>query len=275
MPIAISSTLATRPYWLAYLTEAGGAACFIMGSGLATLLAEHPASPVAQALLAHAGARRAVIGALVALVLCIMAYSPLGQRSGAHFNPAVTLGFWHLGRISTSDALTYVLAQVLGAAAGAKLLHLTLGSWLEHPAVHSLLTQPKPVPNGTVVAWVAEFIIAGGLMAVLLSALNSQTLHKATGALAAALLAFYIIVEAPYSGMSLNPARSLGTALAAGDFQGLWIYWTAPPLAMWLVAVGWKYRLGHSLARATQPGPAPVHHGAAHPLHYPVLHAAD
>ncbi|HEX8330758.1 MAG TPA: aquaporin [Hymenobacter sp.] len=275
MSVITSHPPAARPHWPAYLTEAGGAACFVIGSGLATLLAEHPALPVAQALLGHAVARRAVTGVLVALLLCAMAYSPWGHRSGAHFNPAVTLGFWQLGRISGADALAYALAQVAGAATGAALLHLALASWLAHPAVHSLLTQPKPVPNGTLVAWLAEFIIAGGLMAVLLSALHSPAWHKAAGAFAATLLAFYIIVETPYSGMSLNPVRSLGTALAAKEFRGLWVYWTAPPLAMWLVAVGWKYRRGHSLARATQPGPAPVQYGAARPLHYPVFHAAD
>jgi aquaporin Z len=266
----ISSTLpAARAHWPYYLVEAGGAACFIMGSGLATLLAEHPASPVAGALHEHAVARRAVVGVLVAAVLCAMAFSPWGKRSGAHFNPAVTLGFWQLGRISGNDAVAYVLAQVVGAATGATVLHATLSHWLAHPAIKNLLTQPKPIPGGTAVAWVAEFLIAGGLMAVLLSALHSQAWHKAAGAFAAALLAFYIVVETPYSGMSLNPARSLGTALAAGEFRGLWVYWTAPPLAAWLAAVVWKWRHGHVLARAAQPGPGPLRRCHTVPPHYP------
>jgi aquaporin Z len=214
-------------------------------------------------------ARRALVGVGVALVLCAMAYSPWGQRSGAHFNPAVTLGFWQLGRISNVDALAYVLAQVLGAAAGATLLHTALGAWLAHPAIKNLLTQPKPVPSGTVVAWAAEFLITGGLMAGLLLALHSKRLHKAAGVVAAGLLAFYIIVETPYSGMSLNPARSLGTALAAGDFRGLWVYWTAPPLAAWLAVVAWKWRRGHALARAVRPGPGPARLHSASPPHYP------
>lgn len=269
MRSTISPRPSSRAIWPCYLTEAGGAACFIIGSGLATVLAEHPSSPVAQLLHEHAVARRAVIGGLVALVLCLMAYSPWGQRSGAHFNPAVTLGFWQLGRISGGNAAAYVLAQVVGAATGATLLHVAIGRWLAHPAIKFLLTQPKPAPNGTAVAWIAEFVIAGGLMAVLLLALHSKPGHKAAGALAAGLLAVYIIVEAPYSGMSLNPARSLGTALAAGEFRGLWVYWTAPPLAAWLAAVGWKWRHGHALARAVKPGPGPVQHGKQIPPHYP------
>jgi aquaporin Z len=169
-----------------------------------------------------------------------------------------------------------VIGEVVGGAVtGAALLHAAIGYWLAHPAIKNLLTQPKPVPGGTAVAWGAEFLITGGLMAVLLLALHSKSLHKAAGALAAALLAFYIIVESPYSGMSLNPARSLGTALAAGEFRGLWVYWTAPPLAAWLVAVGWKWRHGHAWARAVQRGPGPMQHGHPVPPHYPNLHPHD
>lgn len=269
------SILPAARHWPCYVVEAGGAACFVMGSGLATLLAEHPASPVAAALHGHPVARRALVGALVSLLLCAMAYNPWGQRSGAHFNPAVTLGFWQLGRVKTADAVAYALAQVAGATAGATLLHTVLGLWLAHPAIHHLLTQPQSIPGGAALAWGAEFAIAGGLMVLLLVALHSRRFHKAAGALTAALLAFYITVETPLSGMSLNPARSLGTALAAHDFRGLWVYWTAPPLATWLAVVWWKWRRGHSLPRALHPGPGPFRYGDATPPHYPKLRAAD
>jgi len=263
--------LPARSHWPCYLTEVAGTACFVVGSGLATLLAEHPASPVAQALHGLPTTRRAVIAALVVLVVCAITYNPWGRRSGALLNPAMTLGFWQLGRIGAADALAYAAAQVAGATVGALLLHAAMGRWLMHPAVHQFLTQPRPGPGGTGLAWAAEFVITGGFMLLLLQALHSPRLRKATGVLAALLLAVYIVLESPLSGMSLNPARSLGTALAAGEFRGLWVYWTAPPLAAWLAVLAWKRSRGQPLAQAMRRGPGPALPGDATPPTYPAL----
>ena len=263
--------LTARSPWPCYLTEATGTACFVVGSGLATLLAEHPASPVARALHGLPTARRAVVAVLVVLLVCAITYNPWGRRSGALFNPAMTLGFWQLGRIGAADALAYAIAQVAGATAGALLLHAAMGQWLTHPAVHQFLTQPRPGPGGTGLAWAAEFVITGGFMLLLLRALHSLRLRKATGVLAALLLAVYIVLESPLSGMSLNPARSLGTALAAGECRGLWVYWTAPPLATWLAVLAWKRSRGQPLAQAMRRGPGPILPGDATPPMYPAL----
>lgn len=186
---------------------------------------------MAQALHDLPTTRRAVIAALVVLIVCAITYNPWGRRSGALLNPAMTLDFWQLGGINAADALAYAAAQVAGATAGALLLHATMDRWLMHPAVHQFLTQPLPRPDGTELAWAAELVITGGFMLLLLWALHSPRLRMATGVLAALQMAVYIVLESPLSGMSLNPARSLGTALAAGEFRGLWVYWTAPPLA--------------------------------------------
>ena len=263
--------LPARSHWPCYLTEAAGTACFVLGSGLAVLLAEHPASPVARALHGLPTARRAVVAALVVLLVCAITYNPWSRRSGALLNPATTLGFWQLGRIGGADALAYAAAQVAGATAGALLLHAAMGRWLVHPAVHQFLTQPRPGPGGTGLAWAAEFVITGGFMLLLLRALHSPRLRKATGVLAALLLAIYIVLESPLSGMSLNPARSLGTALAAGEFRGLWVYWTAPPLAAWLAVLAWKRSRGQPLAQALRRGPGPTLPGDATPPTYPAL----
>ena len=260
----------THRHWPSYLTEAVGAACFVVGSGLATLLAEHPASPVAQALVGHAVGRRAVVGVLMASVLCGLVHNPWARRSGAHFIPAVTLGVWQLGHISAADAGAYVLAQVLGATGGAALLHLLCEPALSSPSIKELLTQPKPGAWGAAVAFGAEFLIAGGLMLTLVGALHSRALHRAAGVLVAVLLGLYITIETPLSGMSLNPARSLSTAVAAGNFRGLWVYWTAPPLAMWLAAVWWKWHRGPPLARALRPGRGPRPPGGTVPPQYPI-----
>ncbi len=94
----------------------------------------------------------------------------------------------------------------------------------------------QPGPEGPLVAFAAEFLISFILMMALLMAINSERLEKAAGAIAAGLIGIYIAFESPLSGMSLNPARSLGSALTAGQWTGLWVYSTAPMMATLLAA---------------------------------------
>jgi aquaporin Z len=88
-----------------------------------------------------------------------------------------------------------------------------------------------PGPSGVAVAWLAEFSFSSLFMLVVLTLSNSR-FARLTGLIAGALLAIYIIVETPLSGMSTNPARSLGSAVAARTWSDLWLYFTAPPLGM-------------------------------------------
>ncbi|MBT9392033.1 aquaporin [Hymenobacter sp. NST-14] len=266
---------AGRRHWPHYLAEAAGLGFFVVCAGLLTVLLEHPASPLAAVVPASALLRRAWLGAGMVLVVVAIVYSPWGQRSGAHINPAVTLAFWQLGKVSATDALWYVLAQFAGGVAAALLLQLSLGThWYGHPAVAHTLTQPDPARGGWPVALGAEFVISFIMMMVLLLALHSARLKSFTGWLLGLLLAVYITFEAPLSGMSLNPARSLGTAVAAGSYTGLWVYFLAPPLAMWLATVVFRYfHHGEDLAGAILAGcdPAPVspHAPGQEPPHYP------
>jgi aquaporin Z len=146
-----------------------------------------------------------------------------------------------------------------------------LHSWYPHPDVHFNLT--KPGPPGVVVALLAEFVISGIMASVLLLSLHSKRLKKATPWLLAGLIALYIVVEAPLSGMSLNPARSLGTAVAAGQYPALWLYFVGPVAATWLVAVLFKrFYKGEPLTCAVVAGSdtrPPVGPYAAAPPQYP------
>lgn len=166
------------------------------------------------------------------VVLVLVVYSPSGQRSGAHTNRAVTLAFWQLGKIQRADALWYVLAQATGGTGALWLLRLA--PYYAHPCIHFLTT--KPGAGGAALAFAAEFGMSGVLMGVLLLALASARLHRATGWLLGALLAAYIVCETSCSGVSVNPLRSRTAAVVAGDFTGLWGYALAPTAAMWLVA---------------------------------------
>ena len=94
---------ALATHWPEYLMEAVGLGLFMISACAFTVLLEHPASPVRQAL-SDPWLRRLLIGIAMGLTAVLLIYSPLGKRSGAHLNPAVTLTFWRLGKIETWDA---------------------------------------------------------------------------------------------------------------------------------------------------------------------------
>jgi len=176
--------------------------------------------------------RHALLGLVMGLVTAGIVYSPWGMRSGAHINPAVTLSFWRLGKISGPDAAFYALFQFLGAIIAPVLLYWAIGEPFAHEKVKFATTQPGP--QGALVAFAAEFGISFLLMLTLLVAINSERFEKLAGAAAAVLIAIYIALESPLSGMSLNPARSFGSAVTARQWSGMWLYFAAPIASMLL-----------------------------------------
>ena len=174
-------------------------------------------------------AGRVPMGLAMGLTAALLIYSPFGRRSGAHMNPAVTLTFFRLGKISGTDTVAYIAAQFLGGAAGMGVAMLLLGNLPADPTVDYVATMPGAA--GPAVAFVAEMGISFLLMLTVLVVSNTPRLASFTGAAAAVLVASFITFEAPLSGMSMNPARTLASALFAHS-SGLWVYFTAPPLGM-------------------------------------------
>lgn len=219
-----------RQHWPEYLIEAAGLGLFMVSACLFVTLIEHPASPLPQAI-GDPALRRVLIGLAMGLTAITLIYSPWGKRSGAHLNPAVTLTFFRLGKIEPWDALFYILFQFAGGATGMAVATLLLrSSILSHPAVNFVATLPGE--QGVAVAFLAEAAISFGLMLTVLSVSNSPRANRYTGLVAGALVAVYITLEAPLSGMSMNPARSFASALSAQQWTAIWIYFTAPPLGM-------------------------------------------
>jgi aquaporin Z len=227
---------ALRHHWRHYLVEAAGPMAFLTFSIFATVLFHHPSSAVARAMGPREWVQRIGVGLVVGGLVAAMANSPWGKRSGAHFNPAVTLGFWQLGHIRTADALWYVLAQFAGALLAGFGMFWLLAPWFDYPTIHYNTTRPPDEAYGWALALGAEMVISAGLMLVLLWALHSPRLKKWTGALVGVLLMLYVVVESPLSGMSLNPARTLGAAAAASRGPGLWLYFVGPLTAAWVTA---------------------------------------
>ena len=125
---------ALRHHWPEYLMEAAGLGLFMISAGLFGTLLFHPASPVAQAL-PEPLLQRLLMGLIMGLTAIGIIYSPWGQQSGAHINPAVTLTFWRLGKVRTWDAIFYVIAQFAGGALGVLLVLVLLGAAFADPPV--------------------------------------------------------------------------------------------------------------------------------------------
>jgi len=247
-------TAALRAHWPEYLIEAAGLGAFMVSACAFGVLLFHPGS-AAYAALGNDLARRVVMGLAMGGTAVAIIYSPWGQRSGAHINPSTTLAFLRLGKVTRADAAFYVAAQFAGATAGVAISWAFLGSRLAHPAANFVVTVPGP--SGVVVAFGAEVAISFLLMTVVLS-VSSTRFQRFTGLCAGALVALYITFEAPISGMSMNPARSFGSAVFAADaIASLWIYFLAPPLGMLLASVLVPARARRGCAKLDHPPDRP------------------
>jgi len=230
-----------RAHWPEYSMEAVLLGTFMISACSFGALYEFPSSPIHKAI-ASGFLRRLLMGLSMGLTAIAIIYSPWGKQSGAHINPSVTLTFFRLGKIKAWDAIFYALAQFAGAVLGVVLVAQLLGRELADPAVRYVVTVPGQYGVG--VALLSEFLIAAGMMSLVLHFSNHHELSFYTGLFAGCLVALYITFEAPFSGMSINPARTLGSALPSGILAGLWIYLTAPPLGMLAAAEFYLWRNG-------------------------------
>jgi aquaporin Z len=228
-------------HWAEYAMEAAALGTFMVSAAVFATALYHPSSSWS-ADISNEWLRRSLMGLAMGLTAAAIIYSPWGQRSGAHMNPAVTLTFFRLGKVDRHDCLGYVAAQFVGGAAGLALVAVALGDLVSHPSIDYVVTTPGPA--GQAVAFAAEGAMAFGLMLMVLAVSNQPKLARFTGVGAGLMVWAFITIEAPLSGMSINPARTFGSALLAGDFIGLWIYFTAPPLGMLLAAELYARRVG-------------------------------
>jgi len=178
---------------------------------------------VSQGVITHMG-----VAITFGLVVLAMIYA-VGDISGAHLNPAVTLGFWASGRLPGSEIPGYVVSQTGGALLASVTLKFLFPS-------HASLGATLPA-GSAIQSFVLEIILTAILMFVIL---NVSTGAKEKGITAGIAVGAVIGLEAmfagPISGASMNPVRSLAPALVSGNLQSLWVYLTAPCLGA-LIAV--------------------------------------
>ena len=237
----LSVLTALGTHWPEYLMEACLLGTFMVSACVFGVLYEFPGSPVHQAIMSGF-LRRFLMGISMGLTAVAIIYSPWGKQSGAHINPSVTLTFFRLGKIKGWDALFYIAAQFTGAVLGVFLVAQLLGREVSDPAVRYVVTTPGP--RGPWVALLAEFIIATGMMSAVLYFSNHHRLAGYTGLFAGLLVATYITIEAPFSGMSMNPARTFGSAFPSRIWEGFWVYLIASPLGMLAASEIYLWRAG-------------------------------
>jgi aquaporin Z len=209
--------------------EAGELALYMFFVCAFATLLQHPASPVRHVIVRDLS-RRALMGLAMGATVIAMVMSSWGKQSGGHFNPAITFTFYRLGKVELWDALFYATAQFSGAISGVAIARYVLRGAPGNGAVRYAVTVPGLY--GSAVAFVAELSISFILMITVLFVSNRETLARYTPYFVGALYATYITFETPLSGMSMNPARTFGSAFHASYWHALWIYFIAPQLGM-------------------------------------------
>jgi aquaporin Z len=227
-----------KNHWPEYLMEAAELGIFMISASFFSILLYHPSSAVVRAIPSEF-VRRVLMGMAMGLTLVALVYSPWGKRSGAHMNPAFTLTFLRLGKVAPWDAFFYGIAQFVGGVAGILLVIPFAAGWMAHTSINYVATLPGPA--GVQVAFLAEAAIAFVLViVVLLFTTKSEALAQWTGVAAGLCVAAFITFESPLSGMSMNPARTFGSAFVPHLWNSLWVYFTAPPIGMLLAAEVFK-----------------------------------
>jgi aquaporin Z len=200
----------------------GTAFQLFLGFGAVAAL-ESPRSPVASAL--PGWARLVFIGIAFGVLAAIVATSPIGRRSGAHLNPAVTLGFYLRGHTPARDLVGYVAAQVAGALVAAVGFVSAWRAWA--PSVHGARTAPAAgLPVWAVIA--IEAALTFGLLSVVFAMVSSARTARWTPTVVTCALAGLIWAGAAHTGASMNPARTLGPDIATGSYPMLWAYFLGP-----------------------------------------------
>ena len=167
----------------------------------------------------------------------------LGRISGAHINPAVTVGFWSVRRFPSRNVLPYVVAQCVGALAAAAVWRGTLG-----PVVTAGATLPAISVAG---AFGIEFLLSFALMFVIMAVVTDERISHGAGAMAIGLtVGFCALVGGPLTGASMNPARSLGPGAMSGEWRAHWVYWAAPLLGAVVAAQVYDFLRRSSSASA-------------------------
>ncbi|MFE1521414.1 MIP/aquaporin family protein [[Kitasatospora] papulosa] len=219
-------------------SECAGTALLLFGglSAVAFSLSEN--SPLGS-LFPNEIMRRLIASVLFAAIATLIIYSPLGKISGGHINPAITITFTGLGKLSLFGAAAYVASQFTGAIAGTAVAQIAWGRRLDDINAGST----RPEYGGVWFALAAEMLATSLMLWVIVSFVKRGRLAPYTPVAAGIVIAIVAFFSAPFYGASMNPARSLGPAIIGGVWGGLWVYFVAPSIAALVVVSLNRYRI--------------------------------
>lgn len=212
-----------HPSYKKWLAEALGT-FFLVFAGTGAIVINE----ATHGIVTHAG-----IGFTFGFVVLVLVYA-LGPISGAHFNPAVTLGFTLTRHFPKHHVLPYVLSQLLGASFASLALLLLFGN-----VTHLGATLPA---GSDLQSLVLEFFLTFLLMFVIMSvATGAKEVGQMAGLAIGLTVGLAALFAGPISGASMNPARSFGPAFISGHFEHHWIYWVGPILGAAMGAVTYRF----------------------------------
>ena len=241
-------------HWRIWAAEGAGTGLMMLGGLSAVCVVFGDGVFLAEALPSDS-VRYLVVGGLFAACVSLVAVSPLGRLSGAHLNPALTLSFRVLGRVSGHDVGGYLVAQLAGALAATALVRALWGD-----TALSVDGGATAVSTSTGVAVGLEVAMTAALIGVILLFVSHARLAPWTPLAIWPVITALVWIGSPYTGTSLNPTRSAAPALVFARLSDLWLYLLAPTAGALLVAVAWRHR-----GSAAQPKTAKLFHDPAYP----------
>ncbi len=230
-----SGSIAILP-WQVFVSELAGTALLILVGLSLVIFMFGEGSPV-KSVLPGEGLRRLITGFLFGSAGALIALSPVGKRSGAHINPAVTLAFRLMGKLDLRTTLGYIAAQLIGAVIGS----LPLLLWGELGRSVAFGATFPGEGFSTMIVFLGEAAATFAMVSLLAIFLGFRKIRPFTPVIFPPLYSILVWAEAPISGTSTNPARSLGPAVISGQWEGWWIYWVGPLAGMFLAVLACSF----------------------------------
>ncbi|HUZ18161.1 MAG TPA: aquaporin [Spirochaetia bacterium] len=242
-------TMTRHPYPVSHVIAEFFGTALLLAIGLSVVILDFGAGSPIVRLLPSDALRRLITGFLFGSTGALIAVSPLGKISGAHINPIVTLAFLIEGKIRARHAAGYFVAQLTGAVAGC----VPLLVW---GPIGRSVAFGSTIPGVQFPVWLAvagEVATTFALVILLLVFLGHTKIRSFTPLTLPVLYAIMVYLEAPLSGTSTNPARSLGPAVIASEWKLWWVYWLGPVLGALIAVVvhrrTWLRRLEVDVAK--------------------------